>query len=223
MTKRVLDLIRRFQRTGKGFEGLWEEIQPHIEHTVRKRLRTRLVKSASGGDDEAAVADVTQQVAVRLLSLPGRRRGWFDESKGQQGVNGLKGWLYRIAANEVAEYCEAWHGARPGRKVIATSGLTYNDRQEADAILKSAVAKVEVDRTELCRIVNEVVERLEDEGLQQLVRLRLAGWPAERKLAERLGQSVSMIHRRLHEAYDLLRDLLAERGVDADWILPEAA
>lgn len=33
----------------------------------------------------------------------------------------------------------------------------------------------------------------------------------------RLGMNVTAVHRNLHEAYDLLRPLLRERGVDGQW------
>ena len=208
----VVTMMAGFQATGRGFGPLWNRISPTIERMVRQRLRKRLLRSPDATDE------VVQMVAAKLLELPSKGpKAWFDPTKsGKSPVEALNGWLYGFARNGVRNYCERWHDAREGVKVVAEAALPLNELGEAKSIVKSAVAKIEVDDMELRGIVNECVDDL-PEKLRSLIRLSMNEALSERKLAARTGIHVSTIHRRLTKAYDLLRASLAERGIDAAW------
>jgi RNA polymerase sigma factor (sigma-70 family) len=215
----TVEAMVAFQRQGTGFGAVWQDIRPVVEKTVRRELRNRLVRGHKTAEDEAAIDDTLQQVVSKLLQLPSKPNSWFDPKKGKGtgGVSALKGWLSRIAANETVEYCRAWRGAGRSVKSIPLSQLELNGPVESRWAAKPDLAKLRIDEAELPGVLNECIDSLEDEPLRRMVKLRLQENLSERKLAERLGMNVTTVHRRLHEAYDLLRPLLEQRGIDADW------
>jgi len=208
-----------FQRHGTGFGAVWQEIRPEVEKTVRRELRNRLVWGHKTAEDEAAVDDTLQQVVAKLLQLPGKPNSWFDPNKGKGTgrVSALKGWLSRIAANETVEYCRFWRDAGRSVRSIPLSQLELNGPVDSRWAAKPDLAKLRIDEAALTEALNECIDSLENEVLRRMVRLRLRENLSERKLAARLGMNVTTVHRRLHDAYELLRPLLAQRGVDGDW------
>lgn len=211
----VVGMMTMFQKKGRGFDALWGRVGPVVGGMARQLLRKRLVRGPGSIDDEAAVDDVCQQVAIKLLELPGKGpKAWYDPAKG-----GLRRWLFGVARNAVTDYCRLWHGARDGRKVLAESSLTPNALPDDDwSILKLVAAQNDAPDWEVREIVNAAVDALADDDLRAVIRLKMAEDLSERKLAEWLATNVSAVHRRLHEAYDLLRANLKTRGIDAEWL-----
>ena len=215
----TVEAMMAFQRQETDFGAVWQDIQPEVEKTVRRELRKWLVRGHKTAQDEAAIDDTLQQVICKLLQLPGKPNSWFDPKKGKGtgGVSALKGWLSRIAANETVEYCRTWRGAGRSFKSIPMSQLELNGPVESRWAAKPDLVKLRIDEAELAKILNECINSLEDESLRRIIGLRLQEKLSERKLAERLGMNVTTVHRRLHDAYDLLRPLLKQRGIDGDW------
>lgn len=205
--------------TNDGFGDLWAEIQPCVERSVRQQLRKRLVRGQFTVDNEDAVQEVTQEVAFRLLRLPGKDPdSWFDPTRGKGGTDGLRAWLCGISKNAVADYCVRFHDAKSGRKVVAESALPRNELSEVKSFVKAAVAKIDVVDSEMPQIMNDSIAELPDD-LRGLIRLKLAEDLSERGLATWTGINVSTIHRRLTAAYGLLRVAMRQRGIDDDWFL----
>jgi len=209
----VVGLLTGFLESGAqaSFEKLWGAIEQPIDRMARQLLRKRLVRGRFTIDDENAVQEVMQQVALDLLQVPSKDRStWFDPARG-----GALGWLYGFVRHAVLDYVADFHDAREGRKVVVESGLSFNELSERDSILKTAVAKVEVNRTELCEVMNDCIERLPSDDMRTLVRLWMNEDISRRALAERLGMHVSKVQRRLTQAFDLLRPMLEAKGYDA--------
>ena len=75
-----------------------------------------------------------------------------------------------------------------------------------------------LERPHLLPILESYIDQLPDALVRQVVRLKLHEEHSERQTASVLGVSVSRVHRRLQEAYALLRPMLEERGFDAGWM-----
>lgn len=211
-------LVLDFQRTGQGFTGIWNQIFPHVDGLVRSRLRKRLVRGAFGRDNEDAVAETLQQVALDLLTLPEKPQSWFDEGRGTGGPDQLRAWLFGFCNKNVAKYCQKWHGDRKSPKVLAESSLPLNDQRQITSIVKSAVAKIQVDDVELRQILNECIEGLPDGLLREVIRLHGPQELSEREIAKRLKMNVTTLHRRIKRAEKLLGEALKRRGVDISWL-----
>jgi len=221
MDNGTVDAMVAFQRHGIGFEKMWQDIQPIVEKAIRRELKNRLVRGHKSAEDEAAVDDTLQQVAWKLLQLPGRPGSWFSLNKGRGTgrVSALKGWLSTIAGNEAVEYCRVWRGAGKSMKSIPLSQCELNGPLEARSAVKPALLSLRIDEAKLSKVMNECIDSLEDDGLRRLVSLRLRENLSERSLAKRLDMNVTTVHRRLHDSYALLRPLLVKQGVDGDWRL----
>ena len=70
---------------------------------------------------------------------------------------------------------------------VAESFLPLNEQMEANSILKSAVAKVEVDDAEMREIINACVAGMAEEALQNVIRLNMWEGISERNIADRTG------------------------------------
>ena len=70
---------------------------------------------------------------------------------------------------------------------VAESFLPLNEPMEANSILKSAVAKVEVDDAEMREIINACVAGMAEEALQNVIRLNMWEGISERNIADRTG------------------------------------
>lgn len=210
-----------FQQTGLGFDELWGDLQPIIAEFARRTLRKLGVRVRAG---DGAVGDVEGQTVVRLLKLPAAgARGRFDPLKARRpGISGFRGWLWRVVANEAATWSRNERGSR---RILITpeSGLgapsEWNAPAAADdgpSILKRQVAKIV--RPDLLPIMEECINRLENPAHRQVVRLQLGEGLSQRQIAERLKTSATTVFHRLHAAYEQLRPLLEERGVDESWL-----
>lgn len=215
------DAVRQFldfQSTGQAPGSLLPELAPAVEAMARGRLRNRLVKGRFGGDDEDAIAETTQMVLVSLCELHKKHpSGHFDPSRGKGGADALGAYLFGFVENAVKQYCTKWHDAKPGRKVMVDSALDFNQRAETNSIFKSAVAKVEGNTSELAGILNECLAELPEEKYRTVLRLHNWDGLSERKIAKRMGISVSKAHRTLVEARGLLEAALRRRGIDESW------
>jgi hypothetical protein len=212
------DVVARFvhyQQSGEGFDGIWSGIEPIVSEFASRSLAKLGVKAVYGAD-EWAVADVVNQTAVRLLGLARpNATGRFDPARAKPGISGLRGWLWGVVARLSVDWARVHRDAR----VVPVSTLTWNELpsgDEVDSFLDRLAAKIE--RPDLLPILNECISRLEDPFLRQVMQLRLHDGLSERAAADRLGMSAPTIHRRLHDAYDLLRPMLEQFGVDEAWL-----
>jgi len=220
MTKtNLVATFLKFQKTGEDFEGVWANLGPIVEQFAQQSLRKLGVYAAFSVDTWAA-DDVVSVTKVKLLSLAKpNAKGRFAPSKSQQqGLSGLRGWLSRIVRNEAVNWTRTYRHGR-GVKITPESGFEWNDlpgQKDVTSILKRQEAKVQ--RADLLPILEECIDRLTDPLQRRVVRLKLNESMSERDTARTLGTNTSMVHRRLHEAYALLRPMLEERGVDLAWL-----
>lgn len=220
MAKRMCGAVARlvaFQKTGLGFDGVWNDIGPIVDDFARKSLRKLGVRGWSGGDDWA-VDDVVQQTVACLMGLAGpNARGRFDPAKAKPGMSGLRGWLWRVVFNQAAEWSRTYRGGR-GIKIFVESVFDCNELPSGDepsSLLDRQPAKI--DRPDLLPILEQCIAKLPDPFLQTLVRLKLHDGYSERQTAKALGVPVSRVHRRLQHAYALLRSMIND-DFDGPWL-----
>lgn len=215
--------LLEFQQTGSGFDGFWADVHDIVTDFARKSLRKTLLKGgvrSAFGDVEEASGDVVGETCATLrgLSKPGAK-GRFDPTRcTQTGLSGLRGWLYRIVANEAVDWVRDNRGGR-GVKITCESGLDWNELSSDDdssAFLDRLVAKVV--RADLRPVLEACIAELPDPLMRELVTLKLDEELSVRKSAVRLDLADAMVQRRLTTAYALLRPMLEARGVDAGWI-----
>ena len=208
----------RFQRTGKGFDGVWAEIGPIVDDFARLALRKTGVTSAAG-DFDHAVGDVVNETVLKLMSLaePGAG-GRFNPAKATQpGLSGLRGWLWRVVERQAANWGRTYRGRR-GPRIVCESCLDLNDLVDdgATSFLDRQVAKVE--RPDLLPILEACIARLDDPFQRDIVRLKLHEELSLRDTAERLGVSVTRVQRQMCRALALLRGMLDDGGLDGTWL-----
>jgi RNA polymerase sigma factor (sigma-70 family) len=213
-----------FQETGAGFEGVWADVGPIVEEFARRTLRKNGVKTPFG-DDGWAVDDVVNQTAARLMDLaaPGAA-GRFDPARASKpGLSGLRGWLSRIVERQAVDWTRNYRGGRKAAgvrsaKILTESSLVLNRVVGVDdgSLLKRQVAKPR--RPDLLPMLDECIRQLPDAFLRTVIQLKLHEGLSERQTAKRLRVPVPRVHRGLHRAYAMLRPLLEDRGVDADWL-----
>ncbi|MFM8434118.1 MAG: RNA polymerase sigma factor [Planctomycetia bacterium] len=207
-----------FQKTGRGFDDVWAAIRPVVHDFAGRSLRKLSVKSACGVD-AWAVDDVVSQTVEKLLGLAAPRAGGrFDPAKARNpGMAGVRAWLWRIVEREAVNWTRNYRAAR-GLKISAETSLAWNEPEaDADAtILKQLEAKVY--RADLLPILEECIGLLADPEHRQLVNLKLFDGLSIRDTADKLVMSPATVQRRLKDAFDLLRPLLASRGVDEAWL-----
>jgi DNA-directed RNA polymerase specialized sigma24 family protein len=93
------------------------------------------------------------------------------------------------------------------------------DIAEARALVGPGIPLVaKIEKPDLLPILEACIAQLPDAFLRQVVWLKLHEECSERETARVLGVSVSRVHRRLQEAYALLRPMLEERGLDGGWL-----
>lgn len=212
-----------FQKTGQAPGSLFGELEPAIRKMIGGRLRKRLVKSRFGGDDEEAVDEATQMVLTSLCELHTKNPTChFDPSHGKGGADALGAYLFGFAENAVKRYCDKWRNARRRRKVITESSLDFNERTEQQSILKTTVAKPEFSHSELAAIMNECLAELPEESYRTVLRLNTWEGLSERKIARRMGVSVTKTHHTLVKARSLMKASLRRRGIDESWFTEAA-
>jgi RNA polymerase sigma factor (sigma-70 family) len=211
----------RYQETGDRslFESFWADAEEFVGTHAARRLARHLVAGPNGFTDPLAVAEVKQNVAWKLLRLPGRRNksGWFDAERYGFKVDRLRGWLHRIVQNETAEYCRTYR-TQGGRdvKVVAFGDLEFNDVPGGEPVLKDA-RKVDFDAFELREIVAACVGELSPDQ-RQLYEVVFVEGLSQRKAAVRLGVAAAQVCRRQQKMLAVLREKLRARGIDADWL-----
>jgi RNA polymerase sigma factor (sigma-70 family) len=204
-----------FQKTGRGFDSLWDEIGGDVREFARRSLRKLGVK-AGFGDDEWAVDDVVGQTTHKLLALAAPRAGGrFKPAKAKNA--GVRGWLCRIVRNEAVNWTRKFRADR-SVNIVSESSLDWNDSSGdgAESVLKQVMAKI--NRPDLLPIMEECIGLLPDPLHRQLVNLKLFDELPIRDTADKVGLSPATVQRRLKDAYDLLRPLLAARGIDESWL-----
>lgn len=218
-TMNLVERFLKFQTSGEGFDGVWTELGPICEQFALQNLR-KLGVCSKFGIDPWAVDDVVSQTLERLLGLARpKSKGCFKPSKAKErGLSGFRGWVSRIVRNEAINWTRIYREGR-GVKITPESGFTWNDlpdHEEGSSILKRIEAKEQ--RADLLPILEECIGRLTDPLQREVIECKLYEELSERETAVRLRISTSMAHRRLQDAYALLRPMLAERGVDVAWL-----
>jgi RNA polymerase sigma factor (sigma-70 family) len=207
-----------FQATGQAPASLTNDLYAAIKPMVKSRLRKRFVTGPFGADDEDAIDDTTQMIVLCLCKLHTKDPGChFDPSRGKGGPDALKAYLFGFVENAVKQYSTTWHNAKPGRKVVAASALDLNERTEQESILKTAVAKAEVNDAELAAIVNECLAELPEEKYRTVLRMNVWEGLSERTIGHRMGITTSKAHRTLVKARSLMKAALRRRGIDESW------
>ena len=224
MNAAAVDAIVTFQDSGQNFDQLWGDIEPAIDETVRRRLKRRLVTGPGGADDQAAIDDCKQQVAIKLLRLPrSEGRGWFNPRHGRDRVDGLRGWLYRLASNEVESYCRLYR-RHCGRSWLSLDDLEYNacppDGGPAAPAVKSVLKtpfKIDFDQFEIRDLVARCVAALPEVD-RTLYHLAFEAMLSQREIGRVLGTPAGTVCRRLKRLVRTLAAVLAAEGIDADWV-----
>ena len=205
-----------FQKTGKGFDGVWEEIGPIVKEFARRNLRKMDV---IGGESSWAVDDVVSQTVEKLMGLSASGAGGrFNPAKAKPGLAGVRAWLWAVVKNQAVNWVRANRGGR-GVKVLSESVLSWNELgsgKESESFLERIVAKI--DRPELLPILQECINRLPDPVMREMVQLKLDEELSVRGTADRTGIHKSSVQRNLTSAYEMLRPMLEERGVDVSWL-----
>jgi RNA polymerase sigma factor (sigma-70 family) len=215
----VVSKLVEFQRTGRGFDGFWNEIHPIVVDFARRNL-VKIGVRVRPADPEGAVGDVVSEtcLALRKLSLPGVGGQFRPEKMKKPGLSGVRAWLWRVVRSKAVNWQRDTIGGR-GVTIKPEAGLDWNDLPpdgEGTSIVKQVVAKIE--RPDLLPILAACINELPDPKIRRIVRMRLDEDLSQRGIAKRLRLSPVTIHRRLQAAYALLRPLLEERGVDMSWV-----
>ena len=209
---RFLDFQTEGQDGIDRFGLIWTEIAPFVRSVASGVLRDRFVLDRTGRNDQAAVDDVIQQVAIQLLACKGGRFTVPDD--GPAAIDALRAWLYVITTNAVISYCRKWHGAgTAARKVIAVSALDQKERKDLDSRLGNSAAKVEVDSRELAEVIAECLDQVVDADQKDLLKASLLKEISVRDLARKVGLNTTACQRRLMTAKMALRSELLRRGV----------
>lgn len=204
------------------------DIGPFVRERATRELRKRLVHGPDGGDDLAAIDDVTSEISLRMVRLEGvdrriaagHRGGRFVPGRGVGGVEGLRRWLSRLTGNEVVTYCRQNRSAGRRVKIRSTTDLDLNPTYGNGSPLDRMPAKFV--RPDLLPILDECIAQLPDD-LRTLVRLKLDEGLSLRATAVRQGRSPTTVFRGLQEAFAILRPMLEARGIDESWFGGQAA
>lgn len=221
-TETVRHLVN-FQKTGENgfFEAFWADAESYVEKYAASWLKKHLV--ANNHDvDHAALADVTQRVAWKILMLPKKsgRSGWYDVERFGWEADRLRGWLYRVIRNEAVEHCKLFHNLGKKGAAVTFGDLELNDGDPVESVLKPS-PKVDFDAFELGEIVAECLATLSPEG-QDLYRLLLVEDLSQHEVARRTGVSPATVCRQWRATKDALRVALEARGIDAEWVAQAA-
>jgi len=224
MDQMTVQQFLTFQSTGchVSFTAFWATALPFVTQVVARELAKRLVTGLAGRVDDVAVAEITQGVAARLLELPRKpnRAGWFDPARCGGSADGLKGWLYRIAFNAVADYCRTYR--MRGRIDLKESSFADLELNEVPIADPAAVdPQVKFAESELRQIVAECLGELSSEE-QKFYRLRFVEGRSQAACAKKLGFAPATASRRQTTLEEKMRKKLAARGVDATWYGPAA-
>lgn len=84
------------------------------------------------------------------------------------------------------------------------------------------MAKPEFSHSELVAIMNKCLAELPEESYRTVLRLNTWEGLSERKIARRMGVSVSKAHRTLVKARSLMEASLRRRGIDESWFTEAA-
>lgn len=214
MNATTIAKLLRFQKSGLGFDEFWADVDAHVDHVVRCRLRWHLVRGWKTRDDLAAVEEVMQRIRTAILN--GARPGGkaqFNPARGRGGVDGLRGWLFPIARNQTAIYCREYR--TDGRRKLKRSTFTdlgLNDQAGVDSVLKAPL-KVDPDRFELVEIMNDCLRSL-PQPQQELFQIRFVEGLSQREAAERLGVASATVCRHEAKLRKAVVDWLGDRGID---------
>lgn len=213
----VVTKLVDFQRTGRGFDGVWADIGPIVDDFARRALRKKGV-AMRGGDDEHAVGDVVNATVVRLMGLAEPDAGGrFDPVKAAKpGLSGLRGWLWRVVERQALDWARVFRGGR-GMKISCESNFDLNDLGDDGpwSLLDRRAAKVE--RADLLPILESCIARLEDPFHRDIVRLKLHEELSLRDTADRLRVPVTRVQRQMCRALAIMRSMLDDGGLDG-WL-----
>lgn len=219
MNATTLPKLLHFQKTGLGFESFWAEIDSHVGTEARDRLRRRQVRGWKTFDDLAAVDEVVQQVRCGIYTGAGPGgEAQFNPALGSGGLDGLRGWLFRIIDNTTNRYCQKYRAGGRGKVKVGTfTDFALNDPPGGDAVLKAPL-KVDPDRFELIDLVNDCLRSL-PEPQRRFYQLRFAEGLTLREVGERLGTAAATEYRREKKFFAAIKSWFDDRGIDAAGLL----
>jgi RNA polymerase sigma factor (sigma-70 family) len=202
-----------FQKTAQGFDEAWAGIGSIVNDFARMSLTKRGVMDSYEADPWA-VDDVVNQTALTLMGLAkADAKGRFDPDRARPGISGLRGWLWRVVDSQAINWVRDYRCGRAA-KFTSESDLAFNELPSGDqpaSFLDRQVAKM--IRPDVLPLLNACIDRLPEE-LARLVRLRLHEDLSQRDTAKVTGISAPVVCRRLHDAYDRMRQMLEEAGFD---------
>jgi len=209
-----------FQKTGENafFEAFWADSEPFVEAEAASWLKRHFVTHRFQAD-EAAVDDVKQRVACKILMLPGKsgQAGWYDAERFGWKADRLRGWLHRVIRNEAVEHCKLFHNlGKKGIAPIALGDLELNEVEAVGSVLRPA-PEVDFDGFERREIVADCLAAhpARDRSLYEM--LFVEGL-SQREVADRIGVSAPTVCHRWAKLRAALEARLVARGIDATWL-----
>jgi RNA polymerase sigma-70 factor (ECF subfamily) len=148
--------------------------------------------------DRQAAEDLTQEAFLKAFESLGTFRG----------ASGFFTWLYRIATNLALSYRRTER-----RQIHLAAGEQWDDMPSQAARLHRAVREADgqpdaaVEREEVCRVVWQAIQELDDEHRSVVVLRDMEGLDYA-EMAEVLGVPTGTIKSRLHRARMAIRERL---------------
>lgn len=208
-----------FQQTGAGFDLLWADIHPIVAEFARRNL-VKIGVRLRWGDADGPVGEVVNETCLTLqgLSAPGAGGRFRPEKMKRPGISGMRAWLWRVVRSRAVNWQRDSLGVRR-LKNLPKACIPWNhlpQDEEGDSIVKRIEAKFE--RPDLRPILQECINELPDFRMREMVWLKLDEELSVRATGRRLDVHDSSVQRCLSKAYELLRPLLEDRGVDVSWL-----
>jgi len=219
MNANTIAKLLSYQATGRGFDDFWADVDSHVHSQARDRLRRRRVRGWKTFDDLAAVDEVVQQVRCDIFTGTGPGgKGRFNPALGGGGLDGLRGWLFRIVENTTIKYCRKYRSGGRGKIKVGTfTDFALNDPPGGHGVLKAPL-KFDPDRFELIDLVNDCLRSLPPEQ-RQVYQLRFGETLTHREAAQRLATSAPTVCRREKTLHAAVQAWFRDRGIDAAGLL----
>lgn len=213
----IFRAIDAYARGRLPFEAMQARIGGFVAVTVRRELRSRLVRGPHATDDLAAHDDVSQEIWRKLFELRHRPGARFQAARNRRGRAGIISWLRRLCANEVVNYCRTWRDARRTRKFVALPALELNAAVERRETGRGCGAGLAAEAAELRTVIEVCLAKL-SASEQEAIRLRYWEGLTDRQAATRIARTAATFTRRVNKAISRLQPLLATHRINAPWL-----
>ncbi|MFM8537031.1 MAG: RNA polymerase sigma factor [Planctomycetaceae bacterium] len=212
----VCRAIDAYSRGRLPFEAMQARIGGFVAVTVRRELRSRLVRGPHATDDLAAHDDVSQEIWQKLFSLRHKPGARFRAARNRLGWAGIIAWLRRLCANEVVNYCRTWRDARRTRKFVALPEVEFNAAVDRRHIGRDCCAALAAEAAVVRAVMQACLAKLSASD-QEAIRLRYWEGLTDRQAAGRIGRTPATFTRRVNKAASRLKRLLGADGINALW------